>query len=70
MDHKDKYYNISHSQLSIARMYGGCKINGKMYIYNPVEDSLTLESLVKKKPKTKKELKEIKKKYKQFKLEL
>jgi len=51
MEHKDKYYNISHTQLSVARMFGECSINGKTYIYNPIDDSLTLESLMKKKDK-------------------
>lgn len=39
-----KLYNISQSQFSVARYSGSAKINGKTYYYNPVDDSLTLDS--------------------------
>lgn len=32
--------NVSHSQLSIARFYGGAKINGVDYVYVPHRDIL------------------------------
>jgi hypothetical protein len=40
---KMKLSNISHSQLSIERLYGGCIINGKEYVYNPQTDELVLK---------------------------
>ena len=43
-----KYYNVSKTQLSIARFFGGMQINGKEYVYNPVDDTLTLKSELKK----------------------
>lgn len=47
----EKYYNVSQTQLSIARHYGGAKVHGKYYVYNPVDDTLTLESALKRKKK-------------------
>lgn len=51
------YPNVSMSQLSVARYYGGCKVNGQDYTYNPADDSLIrndvirfLKKLAKKKP--------------------
>jgi hypothetical protein len=41
------YANISHGQLSVARHYGGCQVQGKNYIYNQVDDSLIREDVVK-----------------------
>jgi len=43
-------YNVSQTQLSIARHYGGIKVNGHMYIYNPKDDTL-IKSLQKKEKK-------------------
>jgi len=43
-------YNVSQTQFSIARHYGGVKINGHMYIYNPKDDTL-IKSLPKKEKK-------------------
>lgn len=34
------YTNVSHTQLSIARHYGGCKVQGKDFVYDPTDDSL------------------------------
>ena len=49
------YRNVSQTQLSIARHYGGCKISGHDYVYDPTDDSLiradVLKFLKKKKPK-------------------
>lgn len=47
-----RYSNVSQTQLSVARYYGLMKINGEMYIYNPVDDSLTREDVVKAEKKT------------------
>lgn len=44
----DVIYNVKNTQFSIARYYGGVKINGVFYVYNPIEDSLTKESILKK----------------------
>jgi hypothetical protein len=41
------YANISHSQFSVVRYSGGCKVHGKHYLYNPVDDSLIREDVVK-----------------------
>jgi hypothetical protein len=35
------FHNVSQSQLSIARHYGGCKYNGADYHYDPATDTLT-----------------------------
>lgn len=43
----EKIYNISHTQLSIAAYYGGCTYNGSRYIYNPKDDTLTREDVLK-----------------------
>lgn len=43
MNHPEKIYNVSQSQLSIARWSGGIIYNGKYYRYDAKEDSLTLE---------------------------
>lgn len=32
--------NVSHSQLSIARFYGGARVNGVEYVYVPYQDIL------------------------------
>lgn len=41
MRHPDKIYNVSKTQLSIARHYGGITYNGVYYVYNPADDTLT-----------------------------
>jgi hypothetical protein len=41
------YANVSSTQFSIASHYGGVKINGKHYVYNPTDDSLIREDVVK-----------------------
>lgn len=43
----EKIYNVSRSQLSIARHYGGINYNGVEYVYNPVDDSLTRADVLK-----------------------
>jgi hypothetical protein len=35
------------TQLSIARHYGGAKVQGKHFVYNPADDSLIREDVVK-----------------------
>lgn len=34
-------YHVSHTQLSVARYYGGCKYNGAEYHYDAESDTLT-----------------------------
>lgn len=34
------YSNITQTQFSIARHFGGLKVNGHHFIYNPIDDSL------------------------------
>lgn len=41
------YYNISHTQLSIARHYGGLKVNGSMYEYDAEQDRLIRSDIAK-----------------------
>ncbi len=40
------YLNISQTQLSVARHYGGCTINGDHYVYIPEHDALILGKLL------------------------
>ncbi len=47
----EKIYNVSKSQFSLARHYGGCNFNGHYYSYDPIEDTLTLRIPPKKKTK-------------------
>lgn len=55
----EKIYNISQTQLSIAAYYGGCTYNGSRYVYNPIDDTLTREDVLKGKvPKKIKKLSE------------
>jgi hypothetical protein len=46
-DENVAYRNVSQTQLSIARHYGGCKVQGQYFVYNPVDDSLIREDVVK-----------------------
>lgn len=39
--------NVSATQFSIARHYGGCKVNGVYYRYDPRDDTLTREDVIK-----------------------
>ena len=41
------YANVSMTQLSIARFYGGANVQGKHFVYNPEDDSLIREDVVK-----------------------
>lgn len=47
--------NVSMSQFSVARHFGGCNINGQKYIYIPPEDALIRQDLVKAHKKAMKE---------------
>lgn len=40
-------HNVSTTQFSIARHYGGCTINGVYYLYDPRDDTLTREDVFK-----------------------
>jgi hypothetical protein len=51
----EKYYHVSHTQMSIARHYGGIRVNGVMYHYNAGEDTLTRDDVWKKIRKVKKD---------------
>ncbi len=39
--------NVSQTQLSIARHYGGCNVQGHHFVYNAKDDSLIREDVVK-----------------------
>ena len=41
------YRNVSQTQLSIARYYGGCKVQGHDYVYDPTDDSLIRSDVLK-----------------------
>ena len=40
------YPNVSCSQLSVARYYGGCSLNGKRYTYFPQDDILVRDDVI------------------------
>ena len=37
----ERIYNVSQTQLSVARFYGGCKFHGADYHYDAETDTLT-----------------------------
>jgi len=41
MDRTERIYNVSQTQLSVARFYGGFKFNGADYHYDAESDTLT-----------------------------
>lgn len=41
------YAQVSYTQLSPARHYGGCKVQGQHFVYNAEDDSLIREDVVK-----------------------
>jgi outer membrane protein W len=41
MKRPERFYNVSQTQLSIARHYGGIKYNGADYHYDAESDTLT-----------------------------
>ena len=42
----EKIYGVSNTQFSIARHYGGCKFNGVHYTYNPADDTLIRDDVL------------------------
>lgn len=34
------FFDVTHTQLSISRYYGGCTVGNHRFIYNPTDDSL------------------------------
>lgn len=40
-------HNVSATQFSIARHYGGCTVNGVYYYYDPRDDTLMREDVFK-----------------------
>jgi hypothetical protein len=49
--------NVSMTQMSIARYFGGIKVNGYDYVYNPMTDELIRLDVLKWKNKQKKQKK-------------
>ena len=43
----ERIRNVSRSQFSIARHYGGIKLNGASYVYDPETDTLIREDVLK-----------------------
>jgi pyruvoyl-dependent arginine decarboxylase (PvlArgDC) len=39
------YTNVSMTPFSVARHYGGCKVEGKHFVYNSEDDSLIREDV-------------------------
>ena len=44
----DEIHDVSRSQFSVARHYGGCTFMGTRYVYVPLTDVLIREDVVKK----------------------
>ena len=53
MTHPERYYHVSHGQLSIARGCGGAIVNGVYYLYDPTTDTLVRQDVVKSEAKAK-----------------
>lgn len=53
MTHPERYYNVSKTQMSIARHYGGMKVNGRAYTYDPTTDTLVRDDVVRREAKAK-----------------
>lgn len=51
----ERYYNVSHTQMSIARYYGGIRVNGVAYVYDPTKDELIRSDVLKREQKAKRE---------------
>lgn len=47
----EEIHNVSHGFFSLARYTGTCKINGVLYVYDPMRDVLVREDIVKKRAK-------------------
>lgn len=47
-DTLEEIHNVSKGPFSIARHYGGCRINGKEWFYNPITDVLIRADVLKK----------------------
>lgn len=43
----ERFYHVSKTQLSIARYYGGCRVQGEHYIYDAAKDELVRADVVK-----------------------
>lgn len=41
----ERFYHVSQTQLSVARLYGGCKVNGAFYRYLAADDCLVREDV-------------------------
>lgn len=47
MNTHERFYQVSQSQLSIARYYGGIQFNGVYHVYDPRTDTLTRDDILK-----------------------
>lgn len=43
----EEIHNVSHGYFSVARHYGGCKISGHSYVYDPTRDVLIRSDVLK-----------------------
>lgn len=46
IEKQERIYNVSATQFSISRHYGGCKVNGVYYCYDPGSDTLIREDVL------------------------
>lgn len=51
----ERYLNVSQTQLSIARYYGGAKVFGHNYTYDPTNDSLIRDDVLRREQKAKRD---------------
>ena len=49
------WHNVSQTQLSIARHYGGIDVQGRRYVYNPQADELVRADILKRAEKWKRQ---------------
>lgn len=47
IEKQERIYNVSATQFSISRHYGGCKVNGVYYYYDPKSDMLICGDVLK-----------------------
>lgn len=51
MNHPERYYHVSQTQLSTARHFGCAKINGAFYVYDPKKDELIRDDVLRREAK-------------------
>jgi hypothetical protein len=54
-DRPERIYHVSQTQLSIARHYGGAKVFGAEYVYDPTTDTLIRSDVLQREQKAKRD---------------